>query len=142
MRSSKGIYLEAGEGDTYAVVAEADKEGLGLGQDDGFGGGLAVLARGGECFEAGLDPGLAALDADGLGVEDDEGAGGHGGAVVDVEVGGDADAQRQGGEAAAGEGLVEHGGDEAAVDDAGVAAEAGAEVPDLDQLAAAAVGPL
>lgn len=88
-----------------------------------------------------LDPGLAALDLGRPGLEDEEAPRGRGLAVVDVEVRRDAELVGQGLHAAAGEPLVQHRGQHAAVHEAGVPAEVLPDEGDADELGARVVGP-
>nr|POE49354.1 glycerol 2-dehydrogenase (nadp(+)) [Quercus suber] len=84
-----------------------------------------------EQLDPALDPRLAALDAGRVRLEHDVAVRGAGDAVVDLQAGGDADLVGQGGEAGAREALVEHGGEDAAVDDARVAAQRAPEEHEL-----------
>lgn len=120
---------------TYGGVLGRHKHGRGLGKDDGC--GAVALQQ----FNVALDPSFAALDLCRRGAQHQEAVGGHGLAVVNIEVGRDANIVRQRAEAAARQPLVQHGRDEAAVDDARVAAQLGTDVRHADERLAAVLGP-
>ena len=87
-----------------------------------------------------LDKRLPALDFGHIGLEDQKRARHGGFLVLDIQHGRDADLVGQGGKRAAGEPLVEQGGQHAAVDDARVPRDGGAEVEDLHDVVVDGVG--